>query len=103
MIYRAPASALNACRRKSHCTDSNHGREIERKKTGDLQYGMQRFHQAMPVTLLVLAILIMVVEFFRDNAVYPRLVVASVLMVFRVVVLRLLKALLTRSGGSQPT
>jgi heme A synthase len=103
VIYRAPASACNACRCKSHCTDSNSGREIERKSTGDLQYGMQRFHRAMSVTLLVLAALILIVEIFRDDAVYPRLVLASVLMVFCTVVLRLSKALFTRTGGSQPT
>ena len=84
VIYRAPASACNACRCKSHCTDSNNGREIERKMTSDLQYGMQRFHRAMSVTLLVLAGLILIVEFFRDDAVYPRIMLASVLMVVSV-------------------
>jgi len=64
---------------------------------------MQRFHRAMSVTLLVLAALILVIELFRDDAVYPRLVLASVLMVFCMVVLRLSKALLTKTGGSQPT
>ena len=67
VIYRAPASACNACRCKSHCTDSDNGREIERKTTGDLQYGMQRFHRAMSVTLLVLASLILVVESFETT------------------------------------
>jgi hypothetical protein len=57
----------------------------------------------MSVTLLVLAALILIVEIFRDDAVYPRLVLASVLMVFCTVVLRLSKALFTRTGGSQPT
>jgi heme A synthase len=95
VIYRAPASACNACRCKTDCTDSNNGREIERKTTDDLQYGMQRFHRAMSVTLLVLASLILVVELFRDDAVYPRLVLASVLVVFSMVVQRLSKALFT--------
>jgi hypothetical protein len=56
---------------------------------------MQRFHRAMSVTLLVLASLILVVELFRDDAVYPRLVLASVLVVFSMVVQRLSKALFT--------
>jgi heme A synthase len=103
VIYRAPASVCNACRCKPHCTDSNNGREIERKSTGDLQYGMQRFHRAMSVTLLVLAALILIVEIFRDDAIYPRLVLVSVLTVFCAFVLRLSKALFTRTGGSQPT
>lgn len=100
VIYRAPASACNACRCKSHCTDSNDGREIERKSAGDLQYGMQRFHRTMSVTLLVLAALILIVEIFRDDAVYPRLVLASVLMVFCLVVLWLSKPLFIRNEGA---
>jgi hypothetical protein len=61
---------------------------------------MQRFHRAMSVTLLVMASLILVVELFRDDAVYPRLVLASVLMVFFMVVQRLSKALFTGNGGA---
>lgn len=99
VIYRAPASACNACRSKSHCTDSNNGREIERRPAGDLQYGMQRFHRAMSVTLLVLASLILVVELFRDDAVYSRIVLAGFLVMFCTVVLRLSKALLSRADG----
>lgn len=96
VIYRAPASACNACGCKSHCTDSNNGREIERKSTGDLQFGMQRFHRAMSVTLLALASLILVVELFRDDAIYPRLVLAAVLTVFCIVALRLSEPLFSR-------
>lgn len=41
----------------------------------------------MSVTLLVLANLILIIEIVRNDAVYPRLVLASVLMVFCMVVL----------------
>jgi hypothetical protein len=99
VIYRASASACNACKCKAHCTDSNNGREIERKMTDDFKFGMQRFHRAMSVTLLVLASLILAIELFRDEAVYPRIVLASVLTVFCTVVLRLLKALFTGTVG----
>jgi lipopolysaccharide export LptBFGC system permease protein LptF len=61
-----------------------------------LQFGMQRFHRAMSVTLLILASLILVVEFFRDDAIYPRLVLAGVLTVFFMVALRLSKRLFSR-------
>jgi hypothetical protein len=101
VIYRAPASAYNACRCKSHCTDSDNGREIERKMTGDLQYGMQRFHRAMLVTLLVLVTLILVVEIFRHKAFYPRVLLAAVPMLFCMVVMRLSKALFSRTDGAQ--
>lgn len=97
VIYRAPASACNACRCKSHCTDSNNGREIERKTMRNLQFGMQRFHRAMSVTLLVLASLILVVELFREDEVYPRIVLATVLIVFSMVGLRLSKALFAKT------
>jgi heme A synthase len=100
VIYRAPASACNACRCKPHCTDSNNGREIERKNMGDLQFGMQRFHRAMSVTLFVLASLILIIEIFREGAFYPRVVLAGVLMFFCMVVLRLSKALFSRTDGA---
>ena len=100
VIYRAPASACNACRCKPHCTDSNNGREIERKNMGDLQFGMQRFHRAMSVTLFVLASLILNIEIFREGAFYPRVVLAGVLMFFCMVVLRLSKALFSRTDGA---
>jgi heme A synthase len=61
---------------------------------------MQRFHRAMSVTLLVLASLILVVELFRDDAIYPRLVLTSVLVVFCMVVLRLSKGLFTSNQGA---
>jgi lipopolysaccharide export LptBFGC system permease protein LptF len=61
---------------------------------------MQRFHRAMSVTLFVLASLILIIEIFRDEAVYSRIVLASVLTVFCIVVLRLSKASFTRSGGA---
>ncbi|SPE30459.1 membrane hypothetical protein [Candidatus Sulfotelmatomonas gaucii] len=100
VIYRAPASACNACKCKSHCTDSDHGREIERKATGDLQNGMQRFHRAMSVTLLVLATLILVVEIVRDKAFYPRVLLAAVLVLFSMAVLRLSMPLFSRNEGA---
>lgn len=100
VIYRAPASACNACRCKADCTDSNNGREIERKNTGELRFGMQRFHRAMSVTLLVLAALILVIEVFRDQVFYQRIVLVGVLVVFCMILLRLSRALLSRTDGT---
>ncbi len=101
VVYRAPASTCNACRRKADCTDSNNGREIERKTSSGLEYGMQRFHRAMSVTLLVLASLILVVEIFRTKGFYPRLMLAGVLAVFCIAVLHMAKALLHRTDGDE--
>jgi hypothetical protein len=86
VIYRAPAEACNACRSKVACTDSNHGREIERGNLSELEYGMKRFHRAVSLTLLVLASLILVVELLRTSGLYPRIVLASTLTLFCVLI-----------------
>ncbi len=99
VVYRAPASTCNACRSKSECTDSNQGREIERRSTSGMQYGMQRFHRAVSLTLLVLASLILVVESFRVNGLYPRAVLAGILILFCAVMLRLSTELLSEISG----
>jgi heme A synthase len=89
VIYRAPAAACNACKSKAACTDSNNGREIERRDLNGLEYGMQRFHRAMSLTLLVLASLILVIEFFRAVGLYPRIMLVLVLTLFCLIVQRL--------------
>jgi hypothetical protein len=81
-IYRAPAAACNACRCKSRCTDSDSGREVERRHGSDLEYGMRRFHRAMSLTLLSLASMIIAVEFFRNPNLHPRLILVGVFTLF---------------------
>lgn len=82
VVYRAPASACNSCRSKPACTDSDNGREIERRIPNGLEYGMQRFHRAMSLTLLVLASLILAVELFRAPGIYLRLAIFTVFILF---------------------
>jgi heme A synthase len=89
VIYRAPAAACNACPSKAACTDSSNGREIERSDLSDLESGMKRFHRAVSLTLLALASLILFVELFRTGGLYPRIVLASTLMLFCVLIQRL--------------
>ena len=96
VIYRAPASACNSCRNKAACTDSDHGRQIELRDPNGLQFGMQRFHRAVSLTLLVLASLILTVELLRANGLYLRIALTSVLMLFCLIVQRLYRNL-TRS------
>jgi hypothetical protein len=100
VIYRAPASACNACRSKPGCTDSASGREIERRNGSGLQYGMQRFHRAMSVTLLALASLILATEAFRVSDFYPRAVLMGLLLFFGVLAIRLLKELVQRQKSA---
>ena len=97
VLYRAPASACNACRSKPGCTDSDSGREVVIKNASGLQFGMQRFHRAMSVTLLVLANLILIVEIFRTNGPYPRLLLAAVLVLFSLIIRRLFLDLLPKT------
>jgi hypothetical protein len=84
VIYRC-----NACPSKAACTDSSHGREIERSDLNGVEYGMKRFQRAVSLTLLVLASLILVVELFRTGGLYPRIVLASTLTLFCVFIGRL--------------
>ena len=100
VVYRAPASACNACRSKPGCTDSDKGREIERKNASGLQFGMQRFHRAMSLTLLVLANLILIVEIFRTNGLYPRLLLAAVVVAFCLIIRHLSADLLPKTQAS---
>lgn len=100
-IYRAPASACNICPSKRACTDSDEGRQIERRISRGLEFGMQRFHRAMSLTLMVLASLILVVELFRATGSAPRLALAFVLTLFCLAVWRLALDLLpARRAGS---
>jgi len=81
VTYRAPASACNACPSKVACTDSTHGREIERNLS-DVEHGMKKFHQAFSFTLLVLASLILIIELFRSDGMYARTVLIIILFLF---------------------
>ena len=100
VIYRAPASACNACLSKAACTDSDHGREIERS-VSDIEYGMKRFHRAVSVTLLTLASLILVVELFRLHGFYPTIMLVLSLTLLSVFMWRLVKALILSSDNPQ--
>ena len=97
VIYRAPASACNSCRSKAACTDSDHGRQIERRDLNGVEYGMRRFHRVMSITLLLLASVILVVELFRARDLYPRVILIAVLTVFCLII-QLLCRRLIRSG-----
>ena len=82
VTYRAPAEICNACPSKAACTDSNNGRTIERTSVESLQYGMQRFHRAVSLTLLALAALILAVEVYRTPSFYPRVILIVFLFLF---------------------
>lgn len=89
VIYRAPASACNHCRSRAACTDSDHGREIERRDLNGVEYGMKRFHRVMSITLLMLASVILIVDLFRSSGLHPRIILIAVLTLFCLIIRRL--------------
>jgi len=65
--YRAPAHTCNGCGIKSHCTDSDTGREISVSLDPWLSSAIGRFHRGISLVLLVLAIFIMTIELLRHG------------------------------------
>lgn len=77
--YRAPAHACNACHKKTDCTDSDEGREIERRVNSWVQSEIRRFHRGISLALLLLAALILAVEMVRYDHSRDLLVLGSLL------------------------
>lgn len=102
-VYRSSAATCNACKSKPACTDSDAGREIERRDLAGLEYGMQRFHRTISLTLLVLASLILVIEFCRTTGLYPRAILACVFTTFCVTIWRLSMELFERHRNTGAT
>lgn len=102
-VYRASAHACNACKSKPACTDSDAGREIERRDLHGLEYGMQRFHRVFSLTLLVLALLILAIEFCRSSGPYPRAILACAFVTFCGTIWRLSRELCKRHRQSFDT
>lgn len=65
--YQAPAHICNKCSFKMNCTDSDTGREIERRLDSWIQSELQRFHRGISLALMFLAALILVIEMVRYN------------------------------------
>lgn len=57
--YRAPAHICNCCHKKTDCTDSDEGREIEHRVNSWVQSEIRRFHRGISLALLLLAALIL--------------------------------------------
>jgi hypothetical protein len=74
MRYRAKAHVCNGCPRKEACTDSSQGREIVRPLDPWPHSEAGRFHRAVSLVLVGLALLVLVVGGVRNHA--PREAVA---------------------------
>ncbi|MEJ2008082.1 MAG: hypothetical protein P8Z30_08000 [Acidobacteriota bacterium] len=57
--YRAPAHVCNCCHKKTDCTDSDEGRQIEHRVNAWVQSEIHRFHRGISLALLLLATLIL--------------------------------------------
>lgn len=77
--YLAPAPICNKCGFKVNCTDSDTGREIERRLDPWLQSELQRFHRGISLALILLAVLILVIEMVRYNRLEDLLLLAVLL------------------------
>ena len=100
VVYQAQASTCNACKRKEACTDSNEGRQIERHLSDDLEYGMQRFHRVLSITLLILASSILIIDLFEPAGLLPRISLVVVLMMFLISLKHLVRSLLDSSHST---
>lgn len=94
VVYQAPASTCNSCKRKHACTDSNNGRRVEKRMSDDLQFGMQRFHRVLSITLLTLSSVLLIVDLFEPAGVYPRIALTIILVLSLYSLQRLLHSLL---------
>jgi hypothetical protein len=65
--YRAKAHVCNACPRKESCTDSDRGREIVRPLDPWPHSEAGRFHRAVSLTLVALAMLVLAVGGARHH------------------------------------
>ncbi len=103
VVYQAPASTCNACKRKHDCTDSNDGRRVERRLSDDLEFGMQRFHRVLSITLLTLSTMLLIIDLFEPAGLYPRIALAILLMLSLISLRRLSRSLIhpSHQDGSQ--
>jgi len=77
--YQAPGHVCNKCSFKVNCTDSDTGREIERRLDSWLDSELQRFHRGISLALMFLAVLILVIEMVRHNRPEELLLLAALL------------------------
>jgi hypothetical protein len=62
IVYGAPAHVCNSCNCKTDCTDSDKGRQIERRLDSWLRSEIRRFHRGLSLVLLLLATVILGAE-----------------------------------------
>lgn len=79
--YRAKAHVCNGCPRKESCTDSDRGREIVRPLDPWPHSEAGRFHRALSLMLVALAVLVLAVEGTRHHQAAEAALLAALLLV----------------------
>lgn len=62
--YRAIGHICNCCHKKPDCTDSDDGREIQRRVDSWVQSEIRRYHRGFSLALLLLAGMILLAQLF---------------------------------------
>ncbi|HUZ46763.1 MAG TPA: hypothetical protein VMW54_09005 [Terriglobia bacterium] len=101
--YRAPGHICNCCHKKPDCTDSDNGREIERRVNAWVQSEIRRFHRGISLALLLLAGLILAAQVAWYNQTRDRIVIGVLLIAVSAFGLRLFRQVDIASDSAQDT
>ncbi len=101
--YRAPGHICNCCHKKPDCTDSDDGREIERRVNSWVQSEIRRFHRGISLALVLLAGLILGAQIAWYHQTRDRIVIAVLLIAVSAFGLRLFKQFDITSRSDQNT
>lgn len=96
IVYQAPAHVCNHCHCKTDCTDSDSGRQIERRLDSWLRSEVRRFHRGLSLILLLLATIILALETGSRDSSRDWLVLGALLILIGVFGMRLLASFLSR-------
>lgn len=91
--YRAPASTCNSCSLKLNCTDSEEGRVLEKRWDAWLESEIRRFHRGISFTLLFLATMLLIGEYFRYSRPSDRQALALFILMLGFALFKLLPSL----------
>ena len=97
--YRAPAHTCNRCPIKSQCTDSNDGREISVSADRWLESGTGRLQRGISLTLLILAGMLVAIEWWRHKHGVEQWLLAGLMVIIPAIVIHLARHL--REAGKE--
>jgi hypothetical protein len=99
--YRAPARVCNCCHKKTDCTDSDEGRQIEWRVDTWVQSEIHHFHRGISLALLLLAALILAFQLMWYNRTRDLILLGLPLLVVSAAGARLLAGFRSRQAVAQ--